>query len=162
MHPCSLLILRRRRRDCQVEDWKRGDPPHKTICGKPLAEAAQQLPQSQASGQEPRFPPASPGFVRSPALLYTLKALEENPWIDYLLVTPSHESGDHAIQVSQSDPKGQLFFRFCLQRAVTTGDPDSVHMMYKALKSSAEQPGGIGVAALRRQLKNEYGVDVKD
>ena len=130
------------------------------ICGKPLAEAAQQLPRSQASGQEPRFPPASPGFVRSPALLYTLNALEENPWVDYLLVTPSHANGDLAIQLS--DTIGQLFFRLNLQRAVTTGDPGSVRMMYQALKTSAEQPGGIGAAALRRQLKNEYGVDVED
>lgn len=144
-----------------MDDWKRGDPPHKTICGRPLAEAAQQVSRaSRNAAPESRFPPAAVGFVRSPALLYTLEALEEHPEADYVLVRPSHEVGDDGVILS--DPMGKMFFALCLDRAVTTGDPASVNMIYKALKGRAETPGGIGVAALKRQLKNEYGVDVED
>ncbi|KZV66952.1 hypothetical protein PENSPDRAFT_755304 [Peniophora sp. CONT] len=152
-------------KECQLSDWKRGDPPHKTICGKPLAETAQQVSQaSQGSGTKTRFPPAEAGFVRSPALLYTLNALEENRELDYVFVRPSHEDNDVGIRASVDNAMGQMFFALTLQRAVTTGDRASVQMLYEALKVSAETPGpgNIGAAALRKQLKNEYGVDVQD
>jgi len=49
-------------RECQVSDWKYGDPPHKAVCGKPRP--------------------------RSAALLKQIALLEKHPSVDYFLMRP--------------------------------------------------------------------------
>lgn len=43
---------------------------------------------------------------------------------------------------------------------MTSGDKSSLMMMYGQLSETAESAEGVGLAGLRKQLLNEYGVDV--
>jgi len=144
-------------RDCQVADWKRGTPPHKTICGRPGAAAAAASAATPAPSKESMFDPPAPGFRRSPALLHQMKMLEENPELDYVLMRPYPEP-DHGVKFQ--DAMGQLFFLVCRRRVMSNGDPVMVKRMYDQLSDNARSLKGVGLDGLRKQLQNEYGVDV--
>jgi hypothetical protein len=142
-------------RECQVEHWKSGNPPHKLTCGKPASEHP--LPASPPSADEDaNVPPADPGFIRSPALQHLIKLLTENPGVDYVFVRP-HPHPDHGIQLV--DAIGRLMFRLARDRAFRSGDPQGVHMMWMCLQSQAAELKDFGKEGLRNQMKKEFGVD---
>ncbi|KAJ7441093.1 hypothetical protein FB451DRAFT_1058310 [Mycena latifolia] len=146
---------------CQATDWKTGNPPHKTICGKAgaIAEAllAPKAPESAADAEDDDFPPPEPGYKRSPALLHQLKLLKENPQMDYVLVQPEPHP-DHGVVLQ--DAMGGMFFKLCMTRAVCGPAPREVLMMFQQLEPTARRAPGFGVAKLKKQLLKEYGVDV--
>jgi hypothetical protein len=142
--------------DCQVNDWKKGNPPHKTICGVPTSS----IPTTQP------LPPVSspvtskaPTFRRSPALLHQISLLEENSQVDYVLVQPA-PSPDYGIMFE--DSVGSLYFRTMRARAFESGDPSTVRMMYKQLRSTSMKTPGYQISWLEKQLKAEFGVDVTE
>lgn len=95
------LTSARTGRDCQQHDWKHGLPrPHKHVCGRPLTEDVLNRPihppdwESCDAGvptasvhnhaQEAfLFPDPDPGYKRSPALLYQIGGLHNNPSVPY-------------------------------------------------------------------------------
>ena len=83
--------------------------------------------------------------------------LDENPSFDYVLVQP-YPHDDHGVIIS--NPMGRNFFLLNRSRAMTSGDKSSLMMMYGQLSETAESAEGVGLAGLRKQLLNEYGVDV--
>ncbi|KAJ7440771.1 hypothetical protein B0H11DRAFT_1827672 [Mycena galericulata] len=149
-------------KNCQTTDWKTGEPPHKTICGKKGAIAEAFLSPSTpdavpADDDDEDFPPPSPGYTRSPALLHQLKLLKENPQMDYVLVRP-HPHPDHGVILQ--DATGGMFFKLCMRRAVCDHAPRQVLSMFSMLEPTARNAPGFGVAKLKSQLLKEYGVDV--
>ena len=103
------------------------------------------------------FPPPNPGYTRSPALLYQLNRLRENPEVDYLFIEPE-PLPDHGVVVP--DGLGRVFFRVCVHRAVCDHLPCEVLRLFQQLEPMAHGIPGFGVARLKKQLLKEYGVDV--
>jgi hypothetical protein len=147
-------------RDCQVNDWKRGNlpnnPPHKAICGKPTSTIPAVQPPSPLS--DATSGAQATAFHPSPALLRQMSLLEENPTLDYVLVQPE-PLPDHGIVFQSS--MGSLFFRVVRDQAFETGDSRMVATMYSQLSKSAKAQVGYGIERLENQLKLEFGVDVK-
>lgn len=149
-------------RECQVSDWKTGQPPHKTICGKKdTIRDAYLAPKTAASAgdsdNDDFFGPPEPGYVRSPALLHQLQMLKENPAVDYVLVRPDPHP-DHGVVLQ--DPLGRMFFKLCMKRAVCGPAPREVFKMFQQMEPTAKNAPGFGVAKLKEQMRKEYGVDV--
>lgn len=119
-------------RDCQVNDWKNGNPPHKKVCGKQLElpegglESTPVSTSSQDQNDDRGFPDPAPGYVRSPELVKQLSLLEANPNFAYVLTQPDPKP-DHGVVFT--DPMGEMFFHIMLRRAVVNGDPGSVALM---------------------------------
>lgn len=151
-------------RECQVKDWKLGNPPHKSVCGKSPKEVidAASIPspdpsQSATTPDSSSIEPPDPSYRRSPALLHLISMLEENPALDYVLMRPSPHP-DHG--VSFADPMGSLFFNLSRRRAFNSGEEASVRRMYEQLKTMAKDVEGYGVKGLQKQFLKEYGIDV--
>jgi hypothetical protein len=77
--------------DCQVNDWKNGNPPHKTICGKVTSDTPLPIPPAPLATTTSRssIPPPVGGYRRSIALVHQISLLERNPTIDYFLIPPA-------------------------------------------------------------------------
>ncbi|KAJ6536995.1 hypothetical protein B0H19DRAFT_1182320 [Mycena capillaripes] len=150
-------------KECQVSDWKTGQPPHKTICGKKGAiRDAYLAPKAAESGEgsdddDDFFGQPEPGYVRSPALLHQLKMLKENPEMDYCLIQP-HPHPDHGVVLQ--DPIGRMFFKLCMTRAVCGPAPREVFKMFQQMEPTARDAPGFGVKKLKEQMLKEYGYDV--
>jgi len=142
-------------RDCQVKDWKKGTPPHKTICGKPTSGISATQPLPPVSGS---IPPKARTFRRSPALLRQISLLEKSSKVDYVLMqpTPLPDQGI-AFQAGTS-----TLFRTLRAHAFETGDPRTVRSMYKQLRGTAMKQVGYQIDWLEKQLKSEFGVDVTE
>lgn len=113
-----------------MNDWKKGNPPHKQICGKPLGIPDAVLSTPTASNTEDKkgdIPPPDPGYIRSPALVHQLSLLRENPNITYVFTQPDPHP-DHGIQLQHQ--MGKLFFEVNKNRAIKNGDPKAVGMMW--------------------------------
>lgn len=119
------------------------------------ANAATPAPSSETN--ESMFDPPAPGFQRSPALLHQMRLLEENPQSDYVLVRP-HPEPDHGVMFK--DAMGRVFFLLCRRRAMSSGDEAAVKKMYGQMSDNAKSLPGVGLDGLRKQLLNEYGVDI--
>ncbi|KAJ7136880.1 hypothetical protein C8R44DRAFT_868973 [Mycena epipterygia] len=115
-------------RECQTTDWKTGNPPLKSICGQKGAIAAAFLSAKSESPQLPddeqAFPSPSPSYTRSPALLYQLKLLKENPQVDYVLVQPDQLPNEGIVLM---DGTG---FKLCMTRAICDHAPRAVFSMF--------------------------------
>ncbi|KAJ6597941.1 hypothetical protein B0H10DRAFT_2086485 [Mycena sp. CBHHK59/15] len=144
---------------CQTADWKTGQPPHKKICGKKgaIADALLSPQHSAEADADDDWAAPTPGFVRSPALLHQLKLLRENPQVDYVLVQPAPHPD---VGVKLQNAMGDMFFKICMNRAVSEHAPREVYMMYQALEPTARSAKGFGVEKLKKQLMKEYEVDV--
>jgi hypothetical protein len=106
-------------RDCQVKDWKKGSPPHKTICGNTAAlselfmgdSSAEKAKEDDNSTKDnKRFGLPKPGYTRSPALLHQISKLEELPDVDYVFIRPYPEP-DHGVKFA--NVMGSLSFPCC-------------------------------------------------
>ncbi|KAF9066790.1 hypothetical protein BDP27DRAFT_987919 [Rhodocollybia butyracea] len=167
-------------KQCQVQDWKNGRPPHKTICGNNAAlKDAILSPGSQSSKgkskaavqsdgdsdndsddeDKPFWEEPKPGYIRSPALLHQMKFLEENRGVDYVFVRPEPHP-DHGIALPH--PMGKLMFTILLNRAVSEFAPVEVVRMYDMLLPAAEKAPGIGEVGLKKQLMREYNIDIDE
>ncbi|KAG9044344.1 hypothetical protein FS837_008277 [Tulasnella sp. UAMH 9824] len=147
-------------KDCQLNDWKHGNPPHKTICGKPYAvpgEGPNSIPVQQSSGSS-GIPPPDPGFIRSPELVYQLALLQDTPHISYVLTQPYPEP-DHGVALQYRE--GKITFEIWKNRAVRNGDRRAVAMMCDMLEHSAACLG-MSKARLMLQLSKEYGIPVSE
>ena len=140
--------------ECQVADWKTGNPPHKAVCGKP--EAFFEMKMAPNNVPKSKWNPPLPGFQRSPALLHQMRILDENPDLDYILMRP-YPHDDHGLAVRHPM---KTFFTLNVNRAVTSGDKAAVKNMYNILAPTAASFGGMCLEDLKKQLQNEYGVDV--
>jgi len=89
----------------------------------------------------------------SPALKYQLERQKVYPNLDYILVRDNVDVG-----MKFGDAQGSLFFNLCKKKAVEVRDPRSVFMMYQQMQTLA-QKSGVSDADLRKQLKDEYGID---
>ncbi|KAG8922306.1 hypothetical protein FRC01_014206 [Tulasnella sp. 417] len=146
------------RAECQLKDWKHGNPPHKTICGKPYAvpgEGPTSTPIQQSSGSND-IPPPDPGFIRSPELVHQLALLQDNPHVTYVLTQPDPKP-DHGVALQHS--MGKMMFDVMKNRAIRNGDPRAVATMCNMLEESA---AGVGMskARLMLQFSKEYGIPV--
>ena len=165
-------------RACQKADWKK----HKKICGKaldaestlatlvgelelgaPTPPVLRELDESdsepalngEADGDE--FPlPVAP-FVHSRQLKHQIKLLKENPRVDYV-VTQSAPKDDYGVMLPH--PMGQMMFLVMRRRAMATGDPQAVTMLYTFIAPFALN-NGVTLKAVRAQLVAEYGVTEK-
>ncbi|KAJ7622340.1 hypothetical protein FB45DRAFT_1032010 [Roridomyces roridus] len=149
-------------KQCQATDWKSGNPPHKTICGKKdaILDAFLAAPPPSHGPTAPtgddRFGPAAAGYTRSPALLHQLALLQQNPRAEYVFMKP-HSLQFFAAVMPHGTP-GDLF-KNAMRRAVCQHSPADVVVMYCLLQKTARVAPGIGVENLRDQLLKEYGVD---
>ncbi|KAJ6563132.1 hypothetical protein DFH09DRAFT_1315753 [Mycena vulgaris] len=141
-------------------DWKTGHPPHKTICGKKgvadVLLSAVSAASPVADADEP-FPPARPGYTRSPALLHQLQLLKTRPGRDYFFVQPD-PGPDHSITFQEA--RNRVVFEMCMKCAVCDHAPREVWMMFQLLESAARGMPSFGVEKLKKQLFKEFGVDV--
>lgn len=164
-------------RACQQADWKK----HKKICGKELdAEStlealvggldlsaptppvprerddSEPAVSGEADGSDDFPRPVAP-FVHSRQLQHQIKLLRENPGIDYV-VTQSGPKDDYGLVLPH--PMGQMMFLVMRRRAMTSGDPHAVTMLYTFIAPFA-QDNGVTMKAVRAQLVAEYGVPEK-
>lgn len=147
-------------KECQLKDWKHGNPPHKTICGKPYAapgEGPNPVPIQQSSTSN-NIPPPDPGFIRSPELVNQLALLQDNPHITYVLTQPDPKP-DHGVALQHT--MGKMMFDVMKNRAIRNGDPRAVATMCNMLEESA---AGVGMskARLMLQFSKEYGIPVAE
>ncbi|KAK7461306.1 hypothetical protein VKT23_008485 [Stygiomarasmius scandens] len=146
-------------RDCQVNDWKRGILPHKTICGSTSALADSVLgTNSPSPAEDTKWGAPGPGFTRSLALLYQLKVLDKRPNYDYMLVRSEPELLQILLYDLEVRPRNNFFSTRCVKLHVDMYL--EVEKMYDILLPFAMGAKGVGKDGLKQQLKNEYGVDI--
>jgi hypothetical protein len=83
-------------RECQKEDYRKGNPTHRSICGKVLT--SEMMEQAKASFNEDaevvEILQPSATFQRPPALLHQIQFLRKPPYCDYIVskftVTSGH------------------------------------------------------------------------
>jgi hypothetical protein len=122
-------------RECQVYDWKNGDPPHKAVCSTPKR--------------------------RSAALLKQIAMLEQYPSVDYFLVRPAPlpELGF----VIGGEGHGAELFRRMRKLAFEKGDKRSVGFMYDFLDSEIKTtPACVGLDGLDAQITQEFGFTMEE
>ncbi|KAJ3553055.1 hypothetical protein NM688_g3822 [Phlebia brevispora] len=151
-------------RDCQVQDWKNGIPrPHRDICGKTsLAGAAAESSSASASHTlraEDQLaagcvPEPDPKFKRSPALLHQLSFLQQPPYVDYTIIFP-HPDPDQGVMIPM--PEEKVLFLSARTRALRTGDPRAVRIMYDLLKPWAARLS-VSESKLQAQLEREFEI----
>ncbi|KAJ7193426.1 hypothetical protein GGX14DRAFT_478131 [Mycena pura] len=147
---------------CQVENWKNGSPPHKTICGDKNAMIdavlAPSARKSVPAGKEnSEFGHPRRGYIRSPALLHQLDNLKKEPETDYVFIQPAPLC-DFTIKITK--PNVRELFRACLKRAACEHAPREVYQMFLLLKSAAISSPEYGIEGLKKQFFKEYGYDI--
>lgn len=148
--------------DCQLNDWKRGNPAHKATCGKRLSELTDALPASPShppagAAKAQGIPPARDGFVRSAALQYQIQLLIDKPEVDYFLVG-WHSTAERSHLSFPAARKAH--FREIRNRAFYDAHGPCVWVLWRALGNAVGEEVGMG--NLRRQVEAEYGVDVEE
>jgi hypothetical protein len=83
-------------RECQVYDWKKGNPrPHKVSCGQPLEDVFC-IPAAPTAEDDPNFPPPDSGFRRTLALLHQIAFLKKDRRVDYVVRTHALHFGERS------------------------------------------------------------------
>ncbi|KAJ6595423.1 hypothetical protein B0H10DRAFT_2089845 [Mycena sp. CBHHK59/15] len=146
--------------ECQKADWK---PNHKAICGKPLDfEAVTKTipaPRSVPAGQ---VGPPVQGYKRSPVLLYHIDLLNQGHNLKYDYIISA--SLDDPVCLDFPDPEAQSLFRKCREKAMTTGDRQSVATMahflcWMTMDDKHIHARGATPNVIVGQLKKEYLFD---
>jgi hypothetical protein len=142
--------------DCQVNDWKNGNPPHKTICGKLACDIPMPWPPAppMTKANCSTVPPPIGSYRRSIALVHQISLLEQHPTIDYFLILPAPLPN---FCISISNPTLKEFFRANRNRAFQTGDSVAVDLLYAMLEKAAKSRTESGVNTLKKQLEAEFG-----
>ncbi|KAJ6468105.1 hypothetical protein C8R47DRAFT_1151819 [Mycena vitilis] len=173
---------------CQKADWKAN---HKAICGKALnfdavskpkltglgpspaeLEPQSQTPESVQKRPQPSLEPAAipapavsvigppaGNYTRSSLLEDLVKKLNRAPKIDYIFADALDP-----ICIDFPDPEAQSLFRKCREKAMTTGDRQSIAVMAHFLCwMTMEDQRFVGKGAtpnvIVAQLKKEYSFD---
>ncbi|KAH8832426.1 hypothetical protein DL96DRAFT_1582060 [Flagelloscypha sp. PMI_526] len=142
---------------CQTQDWKHGNPPHKSVCGKENAfsEAVLMPPSPPAANNKAtKWPAPEPGIKRTPALQHQLKMLTERPNFDYVFIPPMPEPENIGLCL-KSDA-----FRQAFEDAVRTHSLSSVRAMFIELLPLAIRHPKFNPALLRAQLEREFEVNL--
>ncbi|KAJ6594809.1 hypothetical protein B0H19DRAFT_1225818 [Mycena capillaripes] len=155
---------------CQRADWKVN---HKAICGKALSFDAVSklkltghglLPTESANTSTPAAPPVigAPvgSYERSPLLVKLVNTLNRRPKIDYII----SDSLEVPVFMDFPDPEAQSLFRKCREKAMTTGDRQSVAVMahflcWMSMDNQSVIEQGATTDVIVGQLKKEYLFD---
>ncbi|KAG8919962.1 hypothetical protein FRC01_001010 [Tulasnella sp. 417] len=136
-------------KECQTRDWKFGDPPHKTICGKsvsvpspspivPLRTFEQAI---SSSGKDVyAVPPPDKGFIRSSDLVCQIVNLQDQcPKLKELAYIVM-KGGEHASFIClYQDSWTAAYFRVFRNHAFRNGDPKAVAVMYKFFSQEVDE-----------------------
>lgn len=132
------------------------------ICGKPLdfetASKVASVPHPAATSiSKGRIGPAVGGYKRTPALIKQLSYLNFLPAYDYILMP----AGKEELKIDLPDPQAQALFRKCREKAMTTGDKESVSILahfiiWMALVHHLDIEHGFTSQDLVNQMKMEY------
>ncbi|KAG8929348.1 hypothetical protein FRC01_004465 [Tulasnella sp. 417] len=146
-------------RACQANDWKHGNAPHKSICGKPFTLPGQ--PKStplKSTDQIPSdsIPQPHPEWSRPPALEEQISCLQADPSLSYVLMQPT-SNHHHGIALADPPEVARAFINF-RNRAFYSGDLQSVALMSKVLCSVAND-FGLEKEDVLQQLSIEYGTN---
>ena len=88
-----------------------------------------------------------------------MRLLDENPSYDHFFVQP-YPLDDYGVAIS--DLVDKISFLKNRIGAVNIGDKLSLKMVYEQLSPYAKSIPGMSLELLRKQLLNEYGVDVEN
>ncbi|KAJ7734875.1 hypothetical protein B0H16DRAFT_1892419 [Mycena metata] len=143
--------------ECQKADWK---PHHKAICGKPhtFEGVSKPAPMVPLPPRQPQIGVAVGDYKRSPSLIYQVLKLNALPELDYII---RRVPGDET-NLRLGDGEVRSLFRQCREKAMTTGDKESIAAMahficWMALEHpAASRPTA---KAIVEQLKKEYQSD---
>ncbi|KAG8910838.1 hypothetical protein FRC00_007453, partial [Tulasnella sp. 408] len=144
-------------RECQVNDWKNGNPPHKTICGKPFTLPWQPESTPLKSAEEisiDYIPQPSSEWSRPTALEEQISLLRSDSSLSYVLMQPTGNQ-HHGIALTDAPQVAQAFINF-RNRAFYNGDIQSVALMSKVLCFVAKDFGLLKEDVFQ-QLSKEYG-----
>lgn len=152
--------------ECQVNDWKKGDPPHRITCGKPTSDLPDLASTPYSFAGTPLsdrtkaqgIPLPKEGFVRSPALQYQIQLLLENPELDYCLI--GWHARAHKSDLVLLDTLQKQLVRQARNTAFYDGDRNSVQYLYHVLKSTVGPE--VGLDNVKRQLQAEYGFEIEE
>ncbi|KAJ7275080.1 hypothetical protein C8J57DRAFT_241085 [Mycena rebaudengoi] len=151
--------------ECQKADWKLH---HKAICGKQLSFDAiskrvpDPIPTPGASVSSPPVvgPPIG-SYKRSSALMYQIAELKQRPECDYVLLS---DSLAEPIFLDFPDPEAQSLFQKSREKAMTTGDRQSVAVMahflcWMTMEDKSVVGKGATANVIVGQMKKEYVFD---
>ncbi|KAJ7166146.1 hypothetical protein C8R46DRAFT_1275905 [Mycena filopes] len=146
--------------ECQTADWK---PHHKAICGKPLTFEAVSKPPPLAPRTTPtvvpQIGPPIGNYKRSRRLASQVAWLNANPKVDYAL---TEVPGHLPTNLDFPDPEAHALFRKCRDKAMTTGDKQSIAVMAHFIcwmnwgARPEAKPFVPEAKAIVTQLKQEY------
>ncbi|KAF7358025.1 MYND-type domain-containing protein [Mycena venus] len=154
---------------CQKADWKSN---HKAICGKALSFDAVSKPKltyARTSEEMPSIPtPAESALVigaptgsykRTPLLIAQIDRLNRFPKLDYVITDSSTPWN-----MDFPDPEAQSLFRKCREKAMATGDRQSIAIMahflcWMAIGHKPTLESGVTPNVIVGQLKKEYLFD---
>lgn len=136
---------------CQTNDWRNGNSPHKTVCGKPFAlpwqpESTPLKSTEQISSDH--IPQPSPEWNRPAALEEQISSLRANSSLSYMLMQST--GNRHSIAFTDPPEVAQALINF-RNTAFSKGDIQSVTLMSKVLCCVAKD--------VFQQLSTEYGAN---
>ncbi|KAF8176860.1 hypothetical protein K438DRAFT_1939216 [Mycena galopus ATCC 62051] len=151
--------------ECQKADWKSN---HKAICGKSVsfdAVSKPKLTHDRKPDKMPHIPsalvigPPTGSYKRSSALVAQINWLNKFPKVDYILTGSSPECF-----MDFPDPAAQTLFRKCREKAMNTGDRQSIAIMahflcWMAIDHKNTIENGATPDVIVGQLQKEYLFD---
>ncbi|KAG8919963.1 hypothetical protein FRC01_001011 [Tulasnella sp. 417] len=157
-------------KECQTRDWKFGDPPHKTICGKPIslpppspAVPLRAFEQAISSSGKDVYaiPPPDRGFIRSSDLVCQIVNLQDQcPKLKELAYIVM-KGGAHASFIClYQDTWTAAYFRVFRNHAFRNGDPKAVAVMYKFFSQEVDEDM-FPLHLLLLQLCREFDIKPK-
>jgi hypothetical protein len=122
-------------RECQVNHWKNGDPPHKAVCGSPKR--------------------------RSAALLKQIAKLEQEPTVEYYLMPPA-PLPEVGLMFGGEAHRAKIFQEL-RNLAFEKGDKTSVALMYEFLDSEVKTtPAVAWMGGIDAQITEEFGFTIEE
>ncbi|KAJ7271835.1 hypothetical protein C8J57DRAFT_1507739 [Mycena rebaudengoi] len=146
--------------ECQKKDW----PSHKRFCGQERFDPALLTPTPEADDSFIGCPTTVEGFRRPPALWRQIRSLSHNDSLlqDYHF----YETSGGTLSLRIFDPPGaQMVFLVARRRAMASGSPTAVHMMFTIVKHQWQHVTGnpdITLEKIRSQFEMEYRVTMTE
>lgn len=109
---------------------------------------------------EGRIGPAEGSYKRTPALIKQITRLNLNPKVDYFL----EPTGKEDFKFDFPDRQAHALFRKCREKAMTTGDRESIAIMthfliWMILAERWDMRGAVTPQDILNQMKIEYNFD---